>query len=171
MDNAMKLEEILAISGQPGLYRYVAQSKGGIIVESLLDGRRMPVQGSSRVSSLGDIAIFTLTEDKPLGDIFQSIYEKEGGKPVINPKSDNEALKKEFGRLVEDYDRDRVHVSDMKKLFAWYNLLLECGMTSFVSQEEEQAEAEEAKGAAEESTAAKETPKKAPTPAARKKSE
>lgn len=165
----MKLEEILAISGQPGLYRYVAQSKGGIIVESLLDGRRMPVQGTARVSSLGDIAIFTLTEDKPLGEIFQTIYQKEGGRPVIGPKADNETLKKEFGRLVEDYDRDRVHVSDIKKLFAWYNLLLQCGMTSFVSTDTEPG-SETAEEAGEAEAAAGEKPVKGRA-SARKKSE
>ena len=82
----MKLAEILAISGQPGLYKYIAQSRNGIIVESLADGKRIPVQGTSKVSSLGDIAIFTETADVPLAEVFQNIYDINKGAEAISPK-------------------------------------------------------------------------------------
>ena len=139
----MKLSEILSISGQPGLYKFVAQSKSGIIVESLSDGRRMPVQGTSKVSSLGDIAVFTENEDMPLSVVFQTIYDKNEGAEVLNPKSPAEELKAAFNSFIPAYDKDRVHVSDMKKIFSWYNILRASGMTSFVEESEENKEDEE----------------------------
>ena len=139
----MKLAEILAISGQPGLYKYIAQSRNGIIVESLADGKRIPVQGTSKVSSLGDIAIFTETADVPLAEVFQNIYDINKGAEAISPKSPNEALKKEMKRFLPEYDEDRVHVSDMKKLFSWYNILLKAGITTFVEEETEKTDAVE----------------------------
>ncbi|MDE7355255.1 MAG: DUF5606 domain-containing protein [Rikenellaceae bacterium] len=137
----MKLTEILAISGQPGLFKFVAQSRGGIIVEALSDSKRMVVAGNAKVSALNDIAIFTIGEDMPLANVFELIYRKTGGKPCCSHKSSNDELKAAMESYVPDYDKDRVRVSDMKKLFAWFNLLLSIGMTEFVEKEEAAQEA------------------------------
>ena len=120
----MELKEILAISGQPGLYKYVAQSTNGVIVESLLDGKRMNASASSKVSALTEISIFTEGDDLPLADVFTNIYNHTGGKEAISHKEAPEKLKAAFAEVLPDYDRDRVHVSDMKKVFMWYNILL-----------------------------------------------
>lgn len=136
----MKLKEILAISGQPGLFKYVARSSNGVIVESLLDGKRTNASSTARVSALNEIAIFTENEDMPLADVFEKIYAHTGGKEALNPKSDPAALKRFFAEALPEYDRERVHVSDIKKVVAWYNLLIGAGMTSFKDEEEEQAE-------------------------------
>ena len=120
----MELKEFLAISGQPGLYKYVAQSTNGVIVESLLDGKRMNASASSKVSALTEISIFTEGDDLPLADVFTNIYNHTGGKEAISHKEAPEKLKAAFAEVLPDYDRDRVHVSDMKKVFMWYNILL-----------------------------------------------
>ena len=127
----MKLKEILAISGQSGLYKFVAQSKNGIIVEQLGSGVRSCASASAKVSSLGEIAIFTENDDVPLAQVFQQIYDKHAGQPVLSHKSAPEDLKKFFAEALPEYDRDRVHVSDMKKCFAWYNILVRAGFTEF----------------------------------------
>ena len=126
----MELKEILAISGQPGLYKYVAQSTNGVIVESLLDGRRMNASASSKVSSLTEISMFTEGEDIALADVFTKIYAHTGGKEAISPKEAPEKLKAAFAEVLPEYDRDRVHVSDMKKCFAWYNILVRAVLRS-----------------------------------------
>ena len=136
----MKLKDVLAISGQGGLFKFVAQSRNGIIVESLADGTRTCAPATARVSSLGEIAIFTDGEDMPLAEVFQKIYEKCEGKQTIDPKSPAEALKKYFAEVLPEYDRSRVHVSDMKKMATWYNLLVASGMTEFKTGNEESQE-------------------------------
>ena len=136
----MELKEILAISGQPGLYKYVAQSMRGVIVESLIDGKRMNAAASSRVSALTEISMFTEGEDIPLADVFTNIWNYTGGKQAISHKESPERIKEEFANVLPEYDRDRVHVSDMKKCFAWYNLLVEAGFTEFKLPEQETAE-------------------------------
>lgn len=134
----MELKEILAISGAPGLYKYVAQGKGGIIVESLADGRRTMVGGATKVSALGDIAVFTQTAEVALGDVLQSVYDKNAGKPVaLASKAAPEELKAFMVSVLPDYDTDRVHNSDIKKIAQWYNALVAAGMTSFKAAEEE----------------------------------
>ena len=142
----MKLKEILAISGQPGLFKYVARSSNGVIVESLLDGKRTNASSTARVSALNEIAIFTENEDMPLSEVFEKIYAHTGGKEAISPKSDPAELKRFFGEVLPEYDRERVHVSDIKKVVAWYNLLVGAGMTSF-KEEEEAAQPAEAEAA------------------------
>lgn len=136
----MELKEILAISGAPGLYKYVAQGKGGIIVESLADGRRTMVGGATKVSALGDIAVFTQTAEVALGEVLQSVYDKNAGKPVaLASKAAPEELKAFMVSVLPDYDTDRVHNSDIKKIAQWYNVLVAAGMTSFKAAEEEAA--------------------------------
>ena len=127
----MELKEILAISGQPGLYKYVAQSTHGVIVESLLDGRRMNASATSKVSSLTEISMFTEGDDIPLADVFTKIYAHTGGREAVSPKESPEKLKAAFAEVLPEYDRDRVHVSDIKKCFAWYNTLVGAGFTEF----------------------------------------
>ncbi len=127
----MELKEILAISGQPGLYKYVAQSTHGVIVESLLDGKRINAAASAKVSSLTEISMFTEGEDIALADVFTKIYAHMGGKEAISPKESPEKLKVAFAEVLPEYDRDRVHVSDIKKCFAWYNTLVAAGFTEF----------------------------------------
>ena len=134
----MELKEILAISGQPGLYKYVAQSTNGVIVESLLDGKRMNASASSKVSALTEISIFTEGDDLPLADVFTNIYNHTGGKEAISHKEAPEKLKAAFAEVLPDYDRDRVHVSDMKKVVMWYNILLGAGFTEFKLPETEE---------------------------------
>ena len=123
----MELKDILAISGQPGLYKYVAQSLRGVIVESLIDGKRMNASATSRVSALTEISMFTEGEDIALADVFTNIWNYTGGKQAISHKESAEKIQEEFAKVLPEYDRDRVHVSDMKKCFAWYNILVEAG--------------------------------------------
>ena len=134
----MELKDILAISGQSGLYKFIAQSKNGIIVEALSDGKRSNASASAKVSSLSEIAIFTETDDIPLAKVFENIYAQTGGKETISPKSTPEQLKTFFAEVLPEYDRDRVHVSDIKKVVAWYNILVAAGMTEFKTGNEEE---------------------------------
>jgi hypothetical protein len=127
----MELKDILAISGQPGLYKYVAQSQRGVIVESLLDGKRMNASATSRVSALTEISMFTEGEDIALADVFTNIWNYTEGKEIISHKESADKIVAEFAKVLPEYDRDRVHVSDMKKCFAWYNLLVKAGFTEF----------------------------------------
>ena len=133
----MELKEILAISGQPGLYKFVAQSTRGVIVESLLDGKRMNVSATSKVSALTEISMFTEGDDIPLAEVFTKIYAYTGGKEAINHKEAPEKLKAAFAEVIPEYDRERVHASDIKKCFAWYNTLVGAGFTEFKLPEEE----------------------------------
>ena len=132
----MELNEILAISGQPGLYRYVAQSTRGVIVESLVDGRRMNAAAHAKVSALTEISMFTEGDDIALADVFTRIYAHTGGKEAISHKEAPEKLKAAFAEVLPEYDRERVHVSDIKKCFAWFNVLVGAGFTEFKLPEE-----------------------------------
>ena len=132
----MNLKEVLAISGQSGLFKFVAQSKNGVIVESLTDGKRSNASGSAKVSALGEIAIYTETDE--------NIYKHTAGKEAISPKASPEELKKFFAAVLPEYDRERVHVSDIKKVVAWYNLLIGIGMTDFKIEEENKENEKEA---------------------------
>ena len=127
----MELKDILAISGQPGLYKFVAQSMRGVIVESLIDGKRMNAAATSRVSALTEISMFTEGEDSALADVFTNIWNYTEGKQAISHKESADKIKEEFAKVLPEYDRERVHVSDMKKCFAWYNILVEAGFTEF----------------------------------------
>lgn len=117
------LSGIISISGQPGLYKIVAQSKNGIIVEGLSDKKRVNVYASTKVSTLSDISMFTTGDDKPLEEIMHNVFEKEKGGAAIDGKADDAAVAKYFGEILPEYDKDRVYVSNMRKLFSWYNAL------------------------------------------------
>lgn len=119
----MKLKDILAISGESGLFKFIAQGKNSIVVEHLETKKRSSAYGTAKVSSLEDIAIFTDDEDMPMGKVFDIIHEKENGGEAINHKSSSVELKEYFEKILPGYDRDRVYVSDIKKLLNWYNIL------------------------------------------------
>lgn len=147
----MNLTGIIAISGKPGLYKVLAQGKNNIIVESLEDKKRVPAYASDRISALDDISIYTYDEDKPLREIFTSIYEKENGKETISHKEDQNKLKAYLIEVLPNFDQERVYASDIKKIFQWYNLLFKAGaliLDEEVKEEAATAEAPKAKKAA-----------------------
>ena len=134
----MEFKDILAISGMPGLYKYVAQSTRGIIVESLEDGRRTNASATSRVSALSDISMFTEGEDIALAEVFTRMYAHTEG---LSHKESADKMKAYFAEVLPEYDRERVHVSDIKKALAWFNILVAAGMTEFtLPSDEETAE-------------------------------
>ncbi len=138
----MELEKILSISGKSGLYKLVAQTRGGVIAQSLLDGRKMSVGIQQNVSVLSEIAIYTLTEEKPLREVFQLIKEKEKGQPTsISHKEPKDKLEEYFFEVLPDYDEDRVYASDIKKVVQWYNTLQKNDLLNF--EEKENIEEEE----------------------------
>jgi len=136
------LKGILSISGQSGLFKMVAESKNNIIVESLETLKRMPVHSTSKVSALEDIAIFTENGDVPLKDIFKAISDKESGGSAISPKSSGNELKAYFEKIVPEYDKDRVYISDIKKVLLWYNALKQNDLLNFTETVEKSKEAE-----------------------------
>lgn len=138
----MELKDILAISGWPGLYKFVARSQRGVIVEALSDGKRMNAALASKMSSLTEISMFTENEDIALADVLTKIYAYTGGKEAVSHKESPEKLKAYMAEVLPEYDRERVHVSDMKKLFSWYNILVAAGMTEFKLPEEKAPEQE-----------------------------
>lgn len=131
------LKTILSISGKPGLFKLITQAKNMLIVESLADKKRMPAYATDKIISLGDIAIYTEDEEKPLHEVLTSIKEKEsGGKTSLNPSGAKpDELRAYLQTVLPDFDRDRVYPNDIKKLLSWYNLLLESGITDFTPEE------------------------------------
>jgi hypothetical protein len=128
----MDLSKILAISGKPGLYKMLSQTKSGFIVESLIDGKRFPVFAHERVSSLHEISIFTTKEeDLQLKEVFRKFFDKTTGNPIPEQVSDSQSIKKFFLETIPEYDPERVYVSDMKKAISWFNLLVDRGMMEF----------------------------------------
>ena len=122
------LKGILAISGQPGLFKVISEGKNNVVIESLLTGKKSTAYADAKMSSLEDIAIYTSTEDVPLKNVFKKISEKENGGAAINVKSSPEELKKYFEEILPEYDKERVYGSDVKKVISWYNLLNEKGL-------------------------------------------
>jgi hypothetical protein len=135
----MNLEKILSISGKPGLYKLKKQTRNGFLAESLVDGKKISVGARDNVSLLSEIAIYTLTEELPLREVFKKISEKEDGGQTINHKVPKVALEEFFFEVLPDYDEDRVYPSDIKKVVQWYNLLIKNGVTDFSEQTEEEA--------------------------------
>lgn len=134
----MNLKDILAISGYPGLYKFVSQAKNGIIIESLLDKKRSQAYQSAKVSALEDVAIFNTTGETPLKEVFSKIMEKEKGGPAINPKtSTNDEMKAYFSEVIPDYNSEKVYVSDIRKVLLWYNILQQLDMLNIPEDEEE----------------------------------
>src|SRR6201993_5138347 len=123
----MNLEGIISISGMPGLYKVVGQMKNGVIAESLSDKKRSPIYSHQQISTLEDISMFTTGDNKPVGDIMKAIFDKEKGGTCIDHKAEEKQIVAYFESVLPDYDKERVHVSNMRKLFNWYNTLQETG--------------------------------------------
>ena len=134
----MKIEEIITISGKPGVYQIISRSNNGLIVESLEDKKRFPVFSSENVSAFSDISIYTSEDSVSLKNVFEKIHLKEEGGPAIDSNSDPETLKAYMGEILPDYDRDSVYVSHIKKLLKWYNLLENIGVIKELLKEEKE---------------------------------
>ncbi len=140
----MGLEKVLAISGKPGLYELTAQTRGGFIAKSITDGKKMAVNVRHNVSLLSEIAIYTNTEEVPLGEAFEKMKEKEDGGEAISHRAPKKELEAYFREILPDYDEDRVYASDIKKVIQWYNLLIKNNFTDFsIEEEPEQGKDEE----------------------------
>jgi len=139
----MDLKKILSIAGKPGLYKLVAQSKNGLIIESLLDGKRMNAFMNEKISSLEEISLFSKNEDVALNVVFRNMYNLTNGQKAIDKKADDSAVKALFEQVVPDYDRERVYVSHMRKVIGWYNLLIENDILDFSEEEVTETKAEE----------------------------
>lgn len=137
----MDLSKIMTISGKGGLFRLVAQTKNGAIVESLLDMKRFPVFTHEKMSTLEEISVYTNDEDVPLKEVMKRIFKKENGNACQDPKADGSTLRKYFEEILPDFDQERVYTSDIKKILGWYNLLQEKELLEF-SEEDESAEKE-----------------------------
>jgi len=155
----MVLKDILAISGEPGLFKFLAQGKNAMIVEHLETKKRSSAFSSVKVSSLEEISIFTEKEDTPLGKVFDNIFEKENGGPAIDYKSDPEKLKAWFGEVLPEYDRNRVYISDIKKLIHWYNILHSLNMLVKKEPEKKEESIQKKEEAQKEKTEEKKSPK------------
>lgn len=154
------LTGIISISGQPGLYKIVAQSKNGIIVEGLSDNKRLNVYASTKVSTLSDISMFTTGDDKPIEEIMTTIFEKEKGGPAADHKGDDKSVENYFAEILPDYDRERVYVSNIRKLLSWYNALHAAGHLKEKEEKKETDEKVKVAKSAEPKAAAKKTVKK-----------
>jgi hypothetical protein len=139
----MNLENIIAVSGMSGLYKVVGQTKNGLVIESLEDKKRIPIYATNKVSALEDICIYTDTEEKPLAAVISGIFSKLEGKEAIDFTSPNDKIKAFFEVNMPDYDRDRVYVSDMKKVLRWYNTLHSAGL--IIIEDEKKDDGEEKK--------------------------
>ncbi|MDD2530175.1 MAG: DUF5606 domain-containing protein [Bacteroidales bacterium] len=148
----MDLSKILSISGKPGLFTLISQAKNGALIESLVDGKRQTAFANAKISSLQDISIFTIDEDVPLTKVFQNIFRKEDGKECIDPKSDSKKLIEYMNEVVPNFDSERVYVSDMKKLFTWYNLLNSKGLIDLEDKQETDNNTQEEVESKEENT-------------------
>jgi len=137
----MSLDKILSITGKPGLYKLIAQTRTGFIAESLLDNKRLSVSINHNVSLLSEISVYSLTEEVPLQDVLLKIKEKEAGNPTsISHKDSKDALEEYFFNIMPDYDEDRVYVSDIKKIIQWYNMLQKNKILSFEIKPNEEEE-------------------------------
>ena len=117
----MSLEKIVAVSGKPGLYEIISQTKGGLIVKSLVDNKRLPINAMHNVSVLNDIAIYTYDDEVPLREVFKTISEKEDD--VISHKESNANLISFFNDILPNFDQERVYPSNIKKVVQWYSIL------------------------------------------------
>jgi len=132
----MNLSGILSIAGKSGLYKVIGQTKNGVVVESLEDGKRFPTYSHEQVSALEEISIYGESEDVPLSTIFDAIFKKEGGKECISHKKSAVELKAYFESVFPEYDEERVYISDIKKVYRWYNALLKQGLLEAEAEEE-----------------------------------
>jgi len=139
----MDLSKILSIAGKPGLFKIISQSRGGVVVSSLNDGKKMTVGQTQRVSTLSDISVYTVEGDEPLKDILKSFHEFSGGEAIEISLNDSDELRNFFTGILPDHDEDRVYASDIKKMVKWYNLLLKEDMLDFSEEETEEGSDDE----------------------------
>ena len=139
----MDLSKIVSISGKPGLYVVKSQAVGRLIVESVVDGKCSPAFARERMSSLEEISIFSTDDDRPLKEVFMMIHEKMGDKVDFDyKKASNDELREKFAFVMPDYDEEAVYPSDMRKVFAWYQMLVDKNLLDFTEEEKPEAEAE-----------------------------
>lgn len=138
----MDLSGIISIAGMSGLFKVIAQTKNGLIVESLIDKKRVQAFATHKISALEDVSIYSTGDDVPLKDVFQKIYDKEKGGACIDHKQPDAELKKYFKAAFAEYDEERVYVSDIKKVLNWYNSLQKDG---WFDKKEESADGDKPK--------------------------
>lgn len=141
----MDLSIIISISGKPGLYKVVGQSRNGLIAESLTENKRIPVRSTDKVSALSDISIFTYEDDLPLADVFVKMHEHFNTENAPEQFNDGDWMAKELRAILPEYDEDRVYQSDLKKLFKWYNLLNGLSLIDDAPADDDKGEVEEQK--------------------------
>jgi len=124
----MNLKSIISVTGKPGLFKVVSQTKNGLIVESINDKKRLPVYASDKVSALEDISIYTIDGDILLSEVYDKLFAKTAGKKAIDHKSSPEELRNYLKEIIENFDQERVYHSDLKKLFQWFNTLIDAGL-------------------------------------------
>ena len=139
----MDLKEIISITGRPGLFKVVAQGKNNVIVESIVDKKRFPAYASDRISTLADISIYTTDEDAKLLDVLASFHDHYEGKVCPSHKEDLSVLEGLLKKILPNYDQERVYKSDLRKIFQWYNILINAGIK--IKEDDKKAEAGEDK--------------------------
>ena len=138
------LKKILSIPGRPGLFKLVSQAKGALIVEALSTGKRTLAYSHDKVTSLGDIAMYTQSGEEPLYKVLDSVKKKENGAVAsVSPKADKEVLRTYFAEILPDFDTERVYPTDISKLISWYNILVQSGITDFSVKEKGEAPKED----------------------------
>jgi hypothetical protein len=137
----MNLGKVLFITGKSGLFQLITQTKSGAIIESFADGKRFPVFSNNKISILEDISIYTKEKDVPLKKVLQEIFKKENGGKTIEATSNESEIRNYMKEVLPDYDEEQVHLSDIKRILSWYNILLKKQM---INLEEETDEKEEA---------------------------
>lgn len=131
----MNLEGIINISGKPGLYKIISQKKSIVIVESLIDRKKSPLHTNAQANVLDEIGIYTTNETKSLSDIFDMIAQKENYEQTINYKSPVSELIAYFTEILPNYDQEKVYISDIKKIFQWYNIMQKHGLIELLKEE------------------------------------
>lgn len=159
----MNLNEIISITGRPGLFKVVAQGKNSVIVESIVDKKRIPAHASDRISTLGDISIYTTDEDIKLIEVLEKFNEKYEGKACPSHKEELSALESTLGEILPNYDRERVYKSDLRKIFQWYNILITAGIPIVEKKEKKKDSKETEPKKASKTTVKKASPKSGPS--------
>lgn len=152
----MDLKSIISITGKSGLHKVISQTKNGIIAESIIDAKRFPVYASEKVSAIEDISIYTTTKDVPLTEVFEKLVKKTEGKVALDHNSKPEELKKYLKEIV-DFDEERVYNSDLKKMFQWFNILINAGLLKLEVKKEKKTAAKDGEKVADKKKAAPKT--------------
>ena len=143
----MDLSGIISVSGMSGLHKVIAKTKSGLLIESISDKKRVPIQSTDKVSALEDISIFTTGEDLPLKEVLKKIRDNENGAATsVDTKSENNALKNYFKGVLPEFDDERVYASNIKKVMEWYNILQKADLLKDTESSEKSAEAESNEG-------------------------